>query len=234
MSPTTHSAARKRIVITGVSRGLGRALVERLADQGHAVFGCARSATALDQLSARLRAGKFEVVDVACDAQVQAWAAQVLAAGPPDLLVNNAGLINRNARLWEVPCEEFDRLVDVNLKGVVNVIRHFLPAMIERKEGVVVNFSSTWGRSTAPDVAPYCATKWAVEGLTRALAAELPRPLAAVALNPGVIHTAMLESCFGKSAAAYPDPRNWSERAAAFLLQLGPKDNGQSVTVPAG
>jgi NADP-dependent 3-hydroxy acid dehydrogenase YdfG len=61
-------------------------------------------------------------------------------------------------------------LIDVNIKGVANVIRYFVPAMIERGSGVIVNFSSYWGRSTAAEVAPYCATKWAIEGLTRALA----------------------------------------------------------------
>ena len=88
--------------------------------------------------------------------------------------MNNAATINRNAPLWKVPAEEFSRVIDVNVKGVVNVIRHLLPAMIERSHGVVVNFSSWWGRSGAAEVAPYCATKWAIEGLTRAMAAELP------------------------------------------------------------
>src|SRR6185295_7668060 len=96
---------------------------------------------------------------------------------------------NANAPLWRVPVEEFDQVIDVNIKGVANVIRAFLPAMIERGNGVVVNFSSGWGRSTAADVAPYCATKWAIEGLTQALAQELPKGMAAVPVNPGIIDT---------------------------------------------
>ena len=168
--------ASKRIVITGVSRGLGRALVEGFIARGHAVFGCARSAEAIAELRRRYPPPHgFAVVDVCRDDEVRAWAAEVLTGGPPDLLVNNAATINRNAPLWEVPAKEFSQVIDVNIKGVVNVIRHFLPAMIERGNGVVVNFSSWWGRSGAAEVAPYCATKWAIEGLTRALAAELPR-----------------------------------------------------------
>src|SRR5262249_24353543 len=150
----------------------------------------------------------------------------------PDLLLNNAALINTNAPLWKVPCEEFDYLIKVNILGVANVLRHFLPAMVARKHGMIVNFSSGWGRSTSPEVAPYCASKWAIEGLTQALAQELPQGMAAVALNPGVIDTDMLRSCFGSSAGDYPRPEEWAKEAAPFLLKLGAADNGKSLTVP--
>src|SRR5262249_26471818 len=139
---------------------------------------------------------------------------------------------NRNAPLWQVPAEEFDRVIDVNIKGVANVIRHFVPAMVERKSGVIVNLSSGWGRSTSPEVGPYCATKWAIEGLTRSLAQELPRGMAAVPLNPGIIDTDMLRSCFGGEASGYPSPKQWAERAAPFLLDLGTNDNGKPLTAP--
>ena len=161
------------------------------------------------------------------------WAAEVIdAIGPPDLLINNAALINRNAALWQVSAEEFSRVIDVNIKGVTNVIRHFLPAMLKRKSGVVVNISSGWGRSTDAEVAPYCATKWAIEGLTQSLAQELPSGMAAVPLNPGIINTEMLRSCFGGSASSYPSPQQWAKRAVPFLLSLGPRHNGQQLTAP--
>jgi NAD(P)-dependent dehydrogenase (short-subunit alcohol dehydrogenase family) len=146
--------------------------------------------------------------------------------------LNSAALINRNATLWEVPPDEFSQVVDVNIKGVFHVIRHFLPPMIQRGSGLLVNFSSTWGRTTSPEVAPYCATKWAIEGLTQALASELPRGVGAVALNPGVIHTKMLESCFSSAASAYPSPEEWAERAVPYLLGLSADHSGQSLTVP--
>ena len=65
--------------------------------------------------------------------------------------------------------EEFSRLIDINIKGVASMIRLLVPAMIERGRGVIVNFSSGWGRSTSPEVAPYCASKWAIEGLSMAM-----------------------------------------------------------------
>lgn len=223
----------KRIVVTGVSRGLGRAMIEGFIAEGHIVSGCARSAEAIAELQDQYRPPhRFDVVDVASDSVVQLWAKEVLADGPVDLLINNAATINGNAPLWDVPSSEFDGLVDVNIKGTANVLRHFLPAMVERQSGVVVNFSSAWGRSTSPEVAPYCASKWAIEGLTRALADELPSGLAAIPLNPGIIDTDMLRSCFGNSASAYPTAQQWAKRAVPFLLQLGPQDNGQALTVP--
>lgn len=224
----------KIIVLTGVTRGLGRALVDRFAEGGHIVVGCGRSAAAIEELrSVRGAPHRFDVVDVADDEAVSRWADSVLTAmSPPDLLINNAALINRNAPLWKVPADEFSNIIDVNIKGVTNVIRHFVPSMVGRRSGVIVNLSSGWGRSASPDVGPYCATKWAIEGLTKALAEELPAGMAAVPLNPGVIDTAMLRSCFGESAGHYDDAECWSQRAAPFLLKLNARQNGQSITAP--
>jgi NAD(P)-dependent dehydrogenase (short-subunit alcohol dehydrogenase family) len=175
----------------------------------------------------------FSVVDVADYAQVSAWAKKLLPGyGAPDLLLNNAAVINQPAPLWEISPGEFSSVIDVNIKGVANVIRHFAPAMVRRGSGVIVNFSSGWGRSTSAEVAPYCATKWAIEGLTQALAQELPSGMAAVPLNPGIIDTDMLRSSFGGAAASYPGPEEWAKIAVPFLLKLGPADNGRSLTVP--
>lgn len=139
--------------------------------------------------------------------------------------------MNHPAPLWEIPSDEFDRLIDVNIKGVANVIRHFVPAMVERSKGIIVNFSSGWGRSTSPGVAPYCATKWAIEGLTQALAQELPSGMAAVALSPGIINTQMLETVYGENAASYISTGDWGKKAVPFLLKLDSSDNGQPLSV---
>ena len=209
-------------------------MAEEFIRLGHTVLGCARSAKSIAELRGRFgKPHDFEAVDVASDEKVRAWAGRVLKShGAPDLLLNNAAIINKNAPVWKVGAEQFDQVIDVNIKGVANVIRHFVPAMIERGSGVIVNFSSGWGRSTDAEVAPYCATKWAMEGLTQALAQELPAGMAAIPLNPGVINTEMLQSCFGGSASAYPTAKEWAKRAVPFLLSLGPKHNGQSLTVP--
>jgi NAD(P)-dependent dehydrogenase (short-subunit alcohol dehydrogenase family) len=223
----------KTILITGVSRGLGRAMAEEFIRLGHVVVGCGRSEKEIAQLQKQFPApNDFSVVDVSSDEQVAAWAKRRLPYAAPDLLLNNAALINRNAPLWEVPAREFSDVIDVNLKGVASVIRHFVPAMIKQGRGVIVNFSSGWGRSTDAEVAPYCATKWAIEGLTSALAQELPPGLAAVPLNPGIINTAMLQSCFSGSASNYPTPNEWAKTAVPFLLKINAADNGKQLTVP--
>lgn len=222
----------RKIVITGVSRGVGHALTQKFIALGHRVAGCARDASSIEQLQERYPDDCFSIVDVADDSEVRTWANEVLSEfGTPDLLLNNAAIINRNAPLWKVPAGEFGQVIDINIKGVANVIRHFLPAMIDAGRGVVVNFSSGWGRSAAPDVAPYCAAKWAIEGLTRALADELPDGLAAVPLNPGIINTKMLQSCFGTGAGSFQGAAEWAELAAPFILQIGPDANREALTV---
>lgn len=226
--------AQKTIVLTGSTRGCGRAMVDGFIAAGHIVVGCGRSAKAIEELRSEYEGPhRFDVVDVANDQSVAAWAKSVLASGlVPDLLVNNAAVINKNANLWEVSAEEFQQVVDVNIVGTANVIRHFAPAMIKRGRGTIANFSSGWGRSTAPEVAPYCASKYAIEGLSQALAQELPGGMAAVAVNPGIINTDMLQSCFSDGARNYPSPERWSKAAVPFLLGIGPKENGRPLSVP--
>jgi len=223
-----------KILITGVTRGLGRALAEWYIANGHTVIGCGRSAEILNLRFTYGAPHDFTALDVTEENRVALWSEKVLAVhGAPDLLINNAALMNTPAPLWKVPAAEFNKLIDVNIKGVANVLRHFVPAMVGRKQGVIVNFSSGWGRSTAPEVAPYCATKFAVEGLTKSLAQELPAGMAAVPLNPGGIDTEMLRQVRSEQAGSYPKAEAWAEIAAPFLLQLGAKDNGKSVSVPA-
>jgi len=200
---------------------------------GHRVIGCGRSAENIAELNQRYGPdSRFDLLNVIDDGAVQAWAESCLRdMGSPDILLNNAAIVNRNAPVWAVPASEFSAVIDVNIKGVANVIRHFVPAMIDRKEGVIVNFSSGWGRSTDAEVGPYCATKWAIEGLTKSLAQELPKGMAAIPLNPGIINTDMLRSTFGAQAQSFQNAEEWAATAAPWLLGLGCKDNGRSLTV---
>lgn len=222
------------IALTGCTSGLGRALVREFATAGHIVAGCGRNAQVLSELGRSYPCKHlFRRVDVSDDGAVAAWVEEVIdQIGTPDLLINNAALINDPLPLWQIPAEQFRELMDVNVTGVHHVLRHFLPAMISQGRGVIVNLSSGWGRSVAPDVAPYCASKWAIEGMTRSLAEELPEPLAAIPLNPGVIDTPMLRRTWGDGAGGHRTPEQWARQAAPYILGLNASHSGQPLTVP--
>ncbi|WP_221028998.1 SDR family oxidoreductase [Actomonas aquatica] len=223
-----------KILITGVSKGLGRALADTYMAEGHTVIGCGRDPEKILDLRFEAKEpNRFDIVDVSQASKVDVWHETVSAThGALDLIINNAGLINTPSPLWEVSTAEFEKLVSVNINGVFNVIRAFLPEMIAAGKGTIVNLSSGLGRRTKPQVAPYCASKFAVEGLTQALAQELPEPLAAVALSPGAVATEMLRTFVGDAADGHPDAAAWVKIAAPFILQLGRKDNGSSLSVP--
>ncbi|CAN6475440.1 unnamed protein product [Victoria cruziana] len=233
----TAATTKKLVFVTGIGRGLGRALAVELAKMGHSVAGCSRTEEHVNSLSSLLSSidpnlsHSLFTADVRSDGAIAEVAKSVLERGCPDIVVNNAGTINKNNKFWDVPLEEFDNVIDTNIKGTANVIRHFLPAMIQRKQGVIVNFSSGWGRSAAAQVAPYCASKWAIEGLSRSVAKEVPPGVAIVALSPGVVNTEMLHSCFGESAELYQTTETWAPNAAAMILRLTADDNGASLTV---
>jgi NAD(P)-dependent dehydrogenase (short-subunit alcohol dehydrogenase family) len=206
-------------------------MTKEFSTRGWRVAGGARTAEALQELKKELFTEYFlQPFDVTIPADVDAFAEQVVRnLGVPDLLINNAGLINKSAPLTQVSPEEFSSVLAVNLGGVHNMIRAFVPIMERKEIGVIANFSSYWGQSTAPEVGPYCATKWGVEGLTRSFAQELPSGLATVAFNPGIIDTDMLRSCFGESAGGHEKPDVWAKHAVDRLESLGPADNGKTI-----
>lgn len=225
---------KKIVVITGITRGLGRAMAEKFMALGHTILGCGRNQEIINEFRGKYpKRHDFDVVDVTSDAEVLNWAGRLhKKCGAPDIVINNAGIINPNGPLWKISPGDFARVMDVNVNGTTNVIRHFLPNMIKKHRGIIVNFSSGWGRSADKDVAPYVASKWAIEGLSLALSMEMPPGLGVVALNPGIINTEMLQSCFGESAAHYPSASRWAERAVPFILKLDATDNGQALSVP--
>ena len=222
------------IVITGATKGLGRALTEQYIQLGHMVIGCGRSVNSIKSMSNSYPGNTdFQVLDISDHKKVRSWAKDVLNKfGAPDFLLNNAGIINKNAALWDVSEQELSDVIDINIKGVYNTIKEFVPNIIKVGKGTVDKFSSGWGRSTSPEVAPYCTSKWAVEGLSKSLAQELPEGMVSVALNPGVINTDMLRSCWNENAEMYEKPEIWAKRVAPFILNINPKDNGASLTAP--
>ena len=219
----------RSIIVTGCSRGIGAALISEFSQRGLDVAGCSRSEESMSQLGSDPR---FRCVDVTDDGQVARWSKDLLGAGmSPDLIIANAGVINEPGPFWDVDAAQFDAVIDVNVKGVANTARAFLPQMMEQGRGTFVALSSGWGRSTSAGVAPYCASKFAVEGLIGALSQDLPSGLCAVTLSPGVVDTRMLATAFGaREAKQAIDPDLWAKPAVDYLLSLSPAENGQSLT----
>ena len=223
----------RNIMITGVSRGLGNVLAAGLLDAGHRVAGCSRVVNDAQQSICENNNNlRVDSVDLTDDKAVGVWVNNVVREwGVPDLVINNAGVISDNLPLWDVPLEQFQQVMSVNLQGVYSVIRHVMPHLLDAKQGVIANLSSGWGRSVAAGVAPYCCSKWGIEGMTLALAEDLPQGLAAVPVNPGIINTDMLQSFFGADANSAEDPKRWAEKAVPFFLGLNASDNGRSLSV---
>ena len=221
----------RKVAITGTSKGLGRALSAQFLQMGHQVFGGAR--TPGEQLGFE-PAGAYHQVDVTDSASLDRWwtSARERFGGLPDLVIANAAVINRSAPLWRVPEAEFRQVVEANVVGVYLTFKQFISLWEEsaKKPAVLVALSSGWGRSTSPEVAPYCASKWAVERMVGALAQELPE-LTVVALNPGIIDTEMLRSCFGEGAGHYNKPGSWARPAARQILAFDRSHNGKSATI---
>ncbi|ANS47870.1 SDR family NAD(P)-dependent oxidoreductase [Bacillus thuringiensis] len=226
----------KSVIITGVTQGLGRAMVDRFDELGWNIYGCGRSKDKIEELKKQYsKIHDFQVIDVSDSQQVNNWANYILNRHTaPDMIVNNASIVNQNAQLWKITAQEFENVMNVNVNGVVNVIRAFVPAMVARKEGIIINMSSSWGREGEAELAPYCASKFAIEGITKSMALELPHGMAVVALDPGgSISTPMLKSCAPQYINESPTPETWSHKATQYILNITIDKNGDSLTCPA-
>jgi NAD(P)-dependent dehydrogenase (short-subunit alcohol dehydrogenase family) len=135
------------------------------------------------------------------------------------VLINNAGVSGDDAQgkpLWEVPKETWDSVMNVNVHGILNVMRHIVPAMVEAGSGLVVNMSSGTGHSTfdSSGNGVYSTSKWCVESISKCVAMTLPEPVICVPFAPGVVRTEMTD-------ADVPDATEWAVLAAPFILNLG-------------
>uniref|UniRef100_A0A0A0KIN8 NADPH-dependent pterin aldehyde reductase-like n=1 Tax=Cucumis sativus TaxID=3659 RepID=A0A0A0KIN8_CUCSA len=205
----------KVIVISGVSRGLGRALALELAKLGHTIIGCSRDKIKLDSLQLQLsnaspRNHLLFNFDVKSNESIREMAQTVKEKfGSVDIIVNNAAVVAENLKLWEIPNEIFDDVIDTNMKGVANMLRHFIPLMLPKNKGIIVNVSSLYGRIAAARASAYCSSKWGIEGLSKSVAKELPNGLTIVTLDPGIINTDASVTILGHFASQYQSPQLW-------------------------
>jgi NAD(P)-dependent dehydrogenase (short-subunit alcohol dehydrogenase family) len=164
-------------LITGASRGIGLGIAERLAELGARVAVCGRDKARIDSAAVGLRRRGAEVFASVADVTRGADATRLVeetraALGPVDILVNNAG-IGWFKPFYEFDEEEWDSILDTNLKGVFLVSRAVAPEMIRRKTGQIVNISSLSGKNTFQNGGVYCASKWGLMGLTGCMIEDL-------------------------------------------------------------
>jgi len=184
----------KVAVVTGASRGLGKAMAQALAEAGAKVALTARSPELLEGVRAEITAKGGQawdfVADVASEGDVLALAEGVhRELGAPDILINNAG-INIRKKLHEYTLEEWRLVLSTDVDGPFLCTRAFVPGMIEKKFGRIITVASTMGHVSLPGRSAYSASKFAVLGMTKALALELaPYNITANAISPGPVST---------------------------------------------
>jgi len=181
-------------LVTGASRGIGRAVALALGAAGATVACCARSAEQIEATAAEVgghggRARGFRL-DVTRRNEIDAVVADIGAAlGPIDILVNNAG-ITLDKRSVEVTDDEWDDVLATNLTSTFTLARAVAPGMMEQRRGKIINIGSMYGKIGVPRYAAYCASKAAVEALTRSLAVEWARyGIQVNCLAPGYVNT---------------------------------------------
>jgi NAD(P)-dependent dehydrogenase (short-subunit alcohol dehydrogenase family) len=198
-SPRAGRLSGRRALITGASRGIGRAIAQRFAEEGATLFLTATRIDALEQTRALAEAHGATVhlhtADVADAAAVaQMVDAALSALGGVDVLVNNAG-VYKAARLVDISAEDFDRVMRVNVYGAFQVMQRVLRHMQPRGSGKVVNIASTAGKWGSMNQSAYNASKHALVGLTRCAALEMgAHGINVNAICPGFVETDMLES----------------------------------------
>jgi 3-hydroxy acid dehydrogenase / malonic semialdehyde reductase len=186
----------RRVLITGASSGIGEACARRFAAEGAELVLWARRLSKLDQLAEEVIGAHGGIVHTAQvdvrdrDAVNQTVAALEEADSVPDVLVNNAGLASGLAPFQEGDPDDWDRMIDTNVRGLLNVTRALLPLMIRRGRGHVINIGSTAGHITYPKGNVYAATKFAVRALTEGMNLDVAgTPVRVSSVDPGFVET---------------------------------------------
>ncbi|MFK4811836.1 SDR family oxidoreductase [Devosia sp. ZW T5_3] len=194
----TEGIKNKVVVITGASSGLGEATARHLAAKGASVVLGARRADRIQALAEELTAAGHKAKAVATDVTDRDQVKNLVQAavdtfGRIDVMLNNAGLMPL-APLERLKVDEWDRMIDVNLKGVLYGIAAALPHMQAQKSGHIINVSSVYGHVVDPGATVYCATKHAVRALSEGLRKEVkPYNIRTTIISPGAVSTELLE-----------------------------------------
>jgi NADP-dependent 3-hydroxy acid dehydrogenase YdfG len=223
-SLTKDTTMDKTILITGASSGIGEGIARELAAAGARVFLGARRTDRLERIAADINAAGgsalYRALDVTSRTDVQAFADAARAAwGHVDVVINNAGVMPLSP-LAALHVDEWDQMVDVNIKGVLYGIAAVLPHMLECKRGHVINIASIGALAVSPTAAVYCATKFAVRAISDGLRQE-SRDIRVTCIHPGVVESEL--------ASTITDPGTAEAMKAWRAVALQPHAIGRAV-----
>lgn len=184
------------VLITGASAGFGAAMARAFAKEGAHLILLARRQDRLSELATQL-SQEFGTLshlieaDVSCEKTVEEQLKQLPAPfETPDILINNAGLVFGLNKVWETPSEDWNKMIDINVKGILNVSKQIIPKMLAKNRGHIINVGSISSHEVYPGGSIYCATKHAVKAITDALRMELvATPLKVSMISPGLAET---------------------------------------------
>jgi 3-oxoacyl-[acyl-carrier protein] reductase len=221
---TVQPLAGQVAVVTGAGRGIGAAIARKLASLGATAVLCGRTQATLDATARAIleAGGKTEVIpcDVTILHQLEYAATRVDSTfGRVDILVNNAGVAGLNDALHNLLPDDWDRILNTNLRGVFFTIRAFAPLMIRNYYGHIINISSLAGKNALPNGAAYAASKWGLNGLTYSVAEELRvHNIRASVICPGSTETELTPHA-GKDPSKMLQPDDIAHAVAMLATQ---------------
>lgn len=190
---------KKTVLITGASSGIGWATAEKFAAAGYSLVLCGRRKEKLEALSKKLEVPtQLLVFDVSDKTAVfQAIESLPEAFKTIDVLINNAGNAHGLDPVQTASLDDWDAMIDSNVKGLMYVTKALLPQMVERKAGHIINLGSTAGKEVYPNGSVYCSSKFAVDAFTKGLRLDLnPFEIRVGSISPGLVHTEFSEVRF--------------------------------------
>jgi 3-oxoacyl-[acyl-carrier protein] reductase len=219
----TMSLAGQTALVTGGSKGIGRAICLALAREGANVVITARHENEIKDTMDKLKAMNSESLAIQADVRSEENVRRLISIiidkfGRLDILINNAGVACKK-RLEDTTLEEYEKIMDTNLKGVFLCTKYAIPYIRESKNGKIINISSVGGIHGLPEFSIYCASKFGVNGITESIASELIGEIKVYSVCPGAVDTDMYRSIYSDR------PRLKPENIAEKVLELASSDS---------
>ncbi len=222
----------KSVIVTGSGRGIGEYIAKRLAREGANVIVTGRTARDIENVSKEINDAGGNSIFIKGDVTIEKDVKEVIYKTikefeEVDMLVNNAGK-GLKKYIWETGVEEFEEVMDVNVKGTFLYMKNIIPEM-ENSKGLIINISSGAGKEGIPELGAYCASKFAVIGLTESAALEVNN-VKIVVLCPGSVDTGMFKRLFPGEKADLKQ-EEVAEKVADVCIHPGKYHQGQSIEI---